>query len=118
MAIFVTSPPAYQTSLPGTVATVVFSGTGVTVGGTNYTFPAGGSLGTGLQVQNAGTATVYVGGGSTVTTATGVPVPPGQSLVIQGNSPSGTGATFNLWGITAAVPVPVEAGLVTVDAVV
>lgn len=118
MAIFVTSPPAYQTASAGTVATQLFSGTGVTVGGTSYTFPAGGSLGTGLQIQNSGTATVFVGGGSTVTTATGVPVPAGQSLVIQGSSAIGTGASFNLWGITAAVPVPVEAGLVTVDAVV
>lgn len=117
MAIFVTSPPAYQTSLAGTTATVLFSGTGATVGGTSYTFPAGVTLGGGLQIQNAGTATVYVGG-STVTTATGVPVPAGQSLVIQGSAATGASSTFNLWGITAAVTVPVEAGLVTVDAVV
>lgn len=117
MAIFVTSPPAYQTSLPGTTATVLFSGTGCTVGGTSYTFPPGAGLSTGLQIQNAGTATVYVGG-SAVTTATGVPIPAGQSLVIQGSASTGASSTFNLWGITAAVSVPVEAGLVTVDAVV
>lgn len=113
--IFVASPPAYQsTPSLGTVATQVYSGTGVTVSGSAYSFPAGVTL-SNLIIQNSGTATAYVGQGSTVTSATGLAVLAGSNIVIEASVAQGTASTFNLWGIAAGGTTALEIGLGSVD---
>ena len=113
MPIFSTSPPAYQTSSVGSVATQIYSGTGVSAAA----FPAGVTL-TGLTIINSGTATAYIGAGSTVTTATGLPLPAGAQLTVNASVAQGSSSAFNLWAISAVAAVPIEASLATVDAVV
>lgn len=110
---FVTTPPAYQaTAALGTVAAQIYSGTGVTVGGSAYSFPAGVTL-SNLIIQNSGTATAYVGQGSTVTSATGLAVLAGSSIVIEASVAQGTASTFNLWGIAAGGTTALEVSLGT-----
>ena len=116
MGLFSTSPPAYQAASIGTTATVLYSGTGVTVGSAHYPYTSGLTI-SNLTVQNSGTASVFIGG-SAVTTATGLELPAGMSVTITGSTVTGASSKFNLWGITAAVTVPTEASLATVDAVV
>ena len=110
---FVTTPPAYQaTASLGTVGTQIYSGTGVTVGGSAYSFPAGVTL-SDLIIQNSGTATAYVGQGSTVSATTGLAVLAGSSVVIQASVAQGTASTFNLWGIAAGGTTALELSLGT-----
>jgi hypothetical protein len=110
---FSTTPPAYQSSgLVSGSATSFFSGTGVTVAGTAYSFPAGTETSE-LIVQNSGTATAYIGG-TTVTAATGLPVPPGEQAIVPVTT--GAGSSFALYGITAAGSTQVEASLGSVIA--
>jgi len=78
-------------------ATQVFSVTGLT---SPY----------GVLVQNQGTVTIWVGGG-TVTTTSGVPCPAGQYVYV-------AGPAQNTWAITASLNCPVIAGLASVAAVV
>lgn len=95
MAIFETSGTA--TSV-GNSATAVFSTAGLTS-------PRD------VTVLNQGTANVWVGGG-TVTTTSGVFLPPGAQVTVGG------AAAQNLWAITSAGTATVVAGLATVNAVV
>jgi hypothetical protein len=48
-----------------------------------------------LVLTNGGTATVYVGSFTAVTAVTGLAIPSGQQLVLQGS-------TESVWGITSA----------------
>jgi hypothetical protein len=48
-----------------------------------------------LVLTNGGTATVYVGSFTAVTAVTGLAVPSGQQMVLQGS-------TESVWGITAS----------------
>lgn len=65
-----------------------------------------------IVVQNAGTASMYVGAAS-VTTSTGQIVPAGGALQIQGlNIVTGT-TTYDVYAITAAGTTTVYAGLAT-----
>ena len=48
-----------------------------------------------LILTNGGTATVYVGSFTAVTAVTGLAIPSGQQMVLQG-------PTESVWGITAA----------------
>lgn len=48
-----------------------------------------------LILTNGGTATVYVGSFTAVTAVTGMAIPSGQQIVLQG-------PTENVWGITSA----------------
>jgi hypothetical protein len=113
--IFVTSPPAYQsTPSLGTTAAQVYSGTGVTVGGSAYAFPSGVTL-SNLIIQNSGTATAYVGQGSTVSATTGLAILAGSNIVIEASVAQGTASTFNLWGIAAGGTTALEISLGSVD---
>lgn len=113
MEAFTTTPPAYQaTPSLGTTATQIYSGTGVTVSGTAYSFPAGVTL-SNLIIQNSGTATAYVGQGSTVSSATGLAVLAGTGIVIEASVAQGTASTFNLWGIAAGGTTSLELSLGT-----
>jgi len=112
---FVTTPPAYQANYAlGTAPTQVYSGTGVTVGSTAYAFPAGVTL-SNLIIQNSGTATAYIGQGSTLTSSTGLAVLAGSSVVIQASVAQGTASTFNLWGVAAGGTTALEISLGSVD---
>ena len=115
MQAFVASPPAYQaTPSLGTTATQVYSGTGITVGGSAYSFPAGVTL-SNLIINNSGTATAYVGQGSTVPSATGLAILAGSNIVIEASVAQGTASTFNLWGIAAGGTTALEISLGSVD---
>lgn len=98
MAIFDAGSLAYQGTTVTNSATQVYSASGLTS-------PQN------LVVLNQGTAIVYVGGG-TVTTTSGVPLTPGNQLVVGGS------ASLSVWAITASGTATVVAGLATVDAVV
>lgn len=119
MAFFSTTPPAFQgpTAVGTATAVQIYSGTGVTVAGTAYSFPAGVTL-SNLTIQNSGANTAYVGAGSTVTTATGLPVPAGATVVIEASQAKGATGVFNLWAIAAQASgaTTVEASLGTVVA--
>jgi hypothetical protein len=103
VALFDTGSIAYQGTTVTNSATLVFSSS---PNGTALTNPVN------PVILNQGTALIYVGAG-TVTTTGGVPVPPGQFLLVSGAPPAS-----NLWAITAAGSSTVVAGLATVAAVV
>lgn len=69
-----------------------------------------------LVITNAGPGDVYVGSFTAVTSATGILIPSGQSLIMQGPLTSGN----FVWGITSAssVSTSVQVGLATVYSVV
>ena len=98
MPLFDAGSLAYQGTVVTNSATQVYSASGLTS-------PAN------LVVQNQGTAIVYVGGG-TVTTTSGVPLPPGNQMTVSGS------AALAVWAITASGTATVVAGLATVDVVV
>ncbi len=115
MQAFVASPPAYQaTPSLGTAPSQVYSGTGITVGGSAYSFPAGVTL-SNLIIQNSGTATAYVGQGSTVSSATGLAVLAGTGIVIEASVAQGTASTFNLWACAAGGTTALEISLASFD---
>lgn len=109
MATFVGTEPALQVNSVTTAAKQIFQTSGTLPSGTVIasTFAANAY---GVQIINNGAVTLYVGG-STVTTATGCPVPAGTSLTL-------TGRVAALYGITASGTVTVEAGLTTIASVV
>lgn len=120
MAIFASSPPAYQaTASVSTTSggTVIYSTTSITIGSTTYTFPTGVTLSE-LTIQNTGTVTCFVGQNG-VTATTGVPLKSGEQLTIRGNghlaAESGA-SSWNLYAITASGTTSIVASLVTVDA--
>ena len=99
MALFDAGSSAYQGTTVTNSVTQVFSTSGLTS-------PQG------LVVQNQGTATVYVGGGSvTSANAIGGTLLPGQELYI-------SGPAQNMWAITSAGTATVVAGLATVASVI
>ena len=71
-----------------------------------------------VTVINQGPGVLFLGG-STVTTATGLPVPVGAQVTIRGyvGTAGSTAATGRIYGISASTS-NVEAGLETVDATV
>jgi hypothetical protein len=99
MAIFAEGLGFQTYSVPANTITQIFYGEGQ--GGTAITGSGTANVLRNPTVANTGTSTIYVGGG-TVTTATGVPIGPGQQLVLI--TAPGTAASLvpSLFGITAA----------------
>lgn len=64
-----------------------------------------------LVLTNGGTATVYVGSFTAVTAVTGLAIPSGQQLVLQGPVES-------VWGITSAGTATMVVGLGSVVSVI
>ena len=64
-----------------------------------------------LVLTNGGTATVYVGSFTAVTAVTGLAIPSGQQLVLQGPVES-------VWGITSAGTATMVVGLGSVGSVI
>jgi hypothetical protein len=98
MPLFDAGSLAYQGTVVTNSATAVFSTSGLTS-------PQN------VTVQNQGTATVWVGGG-TVTTTSGIQLNPGGQVTVTQQ------AAQNLWAITSAGTATVVAGLATVAAVI
>jgi hypothetical protein len=109
MATFVGSEPALQVNAVTSSATQIFQTSGTLPDGTVIASSFAANA-IGVTVTNTGTVTIYVGG-STVTTATGCPVPAGTSLTLSGKVTS-------LYAITASATVEVLAGLTTVASVI
>lgn len=127
MAIFNGAPPAFQSTQAagtsvGTAAAGVQvynagSATVVTSGGTAFYAFPSSAVLSNLTVINTGTATAYIGSAGTPTTSS-LALPPGFQLTIQGTAVvSATSSNFNLWAITSAGTTSIEAGLATVVAV-
>lgn len=127
MAIFNGAPPAFQSTQAagtsvGTAAAGVQvynagSATVVTSGGTAFYAFPSAAILSNLTVINTGTATAYIGSAGTPTTSS-LALPPGFQLTIQGTAVvSATSSNFNLWAITSAGTTSIEAGLATVVAV-
>lgn len=119
MPIFATAYPAYQvTSVPANAATKIYDTTSYTpAGGSALNFETPQTLHD-LTLVNDGPATIYIGG-SSVTTATGLPVAPGVQVTLQGwTATAGSGGV--LWAITASgsAATTVEVGLASVASVV
>jgi len=108
MAIFEGAEPALQLNSVTNSAKQVFQITGTLPSGT--VIPAGFSTSTNVTLVNSGTVTVFIGG-STVTTATGVPLAAGAQLTLQGT-------VVALYGITASGTTLVQAGLASLPSVV
>lgn len=124
MAIFANGP-SYQTYSVGTAPTTVFWTRGV--GGTAI----GGTITVhNPTIVNAGTVTLYVGSGTISTTTgpgtataaqvlgSGIPLLPGQQMVIFGTAVTSNTATwganvFDIYGCTSANTVTVEAAYAT-----
>lgn len=112
MGVFATSEPQLQVNSVTTAAKLIWQISGTLPSGTVIPAAfatAGGNI-TGVTVLNSGTVTLYVGG-STVTTATGVPVGPNSQLTLQG-------PMVALYGITASGTTFVEAGLTSIPSVI
>lgn len=62
-----------------------------------------------LVLENRGTATVYVGSFTAVTAVTGLAIPSGQRMLLQG-------PTESVWGITSAGTATMAVGLGSVVA--
>jgi hypothetical protein len=105
--------PASQGTTVSTSAVQVYNNS--SYGGA--TFPTSTTL-SNLTVMNTGTATCFVGT-STVSATTGVPLAPGQQLVIIGNQTAGTSGntSWNLSAITSAGTTTTEASLATLVSV-
>lgn len=102
MAIFANGPGTQTTSVGTASGTVAIFNTA-----------ASGLTGTlkNVLVDNAGTATVYVGGGTAVSTTTGIPLLVGQQLLFQGTA-------INLYAVTAAGTATVVTGLATIGSTI
>lgn len=101
MAIFANGPGTQTTTVgtaSGTVA--IFSTTASGLTGTLRN----------VTVFNAGTATIYVGGGTAVSTTTGIPLTTGQQLLFEGTA-------INLYAVTSAGTATVVTGLPTLATV-
>lgn len=122
-----TQYPAYQqvpnntNASVGTTATAIYSSTSFVPvgGGAGGTFPTG-SLLPALTIINTGGTVCYIGS-SSVTTATGVPLQPGQQLTISGG-PGVVAATAGVlgWNFSAITPggtTTIEASLPTLVSV-
>lgn len=118
MAIFNTSPPAFQAYNAGrnavtNSATQIYSSTSVTNGST-FSFPTGSTL-RDLTIINTGTTTCYLGS-STVTATTGLPLKAGEQITIQGQVTAATSGVlgWNIFAITASGTTTTQASLATV----
>lgn len=120
MANFVASAPALQgpTSV-STSATQIFNTTGTPISSPTVNFTTGAQLAS-LVITNVGTVRCWVGQ-STVTTSTGVPLAPGESVTWTNGShkaaESGTNS-WNLYAITSSGTTLVEAALATFPSIV
>lgn len=109
MVSFVGSEPSYQVNAVAGSATQIFQTSGTLPDGTVIASSFAANA-IGLVVANTGTVTLYVGG-STVTTATGTPVPANTTLTLSGKVTA-------LYGITAGTSVEVTAGLTSLASVI
>lgn len=106
MATFTASGPTYQVTAVASSATQIYntlgpSSTGITSG----------TILANLTITNSGTVTVYLGS-SSVTSATGLVLLAGQSVVYQGATvAAASGSVWNLYAITASGTGQVEVGL-------
>jgi hypothetical protein len=99
MAIFANGPATQTTSVTttsGTAMAIVFNTAATGVTGTLRN----------VLVINAGTATAYLGGGTTFTATTGFPVAAGSQLLLEGPA-------INIYGLTSAGTTTLIAGLST-----
>jgi hypothetical protein len=113
MAIFDVGSPAYQTYSIAQTASLVWSGTYSSLA----TIPTSVVL-RDITIINQGTASVAVGG-STVTANTGILIPAGGQLTIQGWTATPQRTTWDIYGICAAgTAVTTAAGLATLASVV
>lgn len=112
MGVFATSEPALQVNSVTTAAKQIWQISGTLPSGTVIpsTFATAGGNNTGVTVLNSGSVTLYVGG-STVTTATGVPVSANSQLTLQG-------PLVALYGITASGTTSVEVGLTSLPSII
>ena len=127
MAIFNGAPPAYQSTQAanapvGTAAAgvqIYNAGSATVVSPTATTYYAfpSSAVLTNLTFINTGTATAYVGSAGTPTTSS-LAVPPGFQVTIQGTAVvSATTSNFNLWAVTSGGTTNFEASLATVVAI-
>lgn len=108
-----------QASTAGTAVSVIWNPTNTSP----TTFGSLGSIASGLTLNhigivNAGPGTIYVGG-ATVTSATGLPIPPGGQCGIQRYSfvPGVSSSSGTISAITASGTAQVQVGLVSITAV-
>lgn len=97
MALFANGPATQTTSVTttsGTATAQIFNTAAAGVTGTLRN----------VLVVNAGTVTIYVGGGTAVTSTTGMPVAAGAQLLLEGSA-------INLYALTASGTSTVIAGL-------
>lgn len=106
MPIFDAGSPAYQQTTFGTVCTQVWTNS-PTVSGSAFTLTSPRDI----TLMNQGTAACYLTGGSVVALS-GVYLPPGAQVTVQGT------AQAALWAMTAAGSATAAAGLATTLAVV
>jgi hypothetical protein len=112
VAIFDSGSDAFQTSTPGTAATLVFGGSTATLAGLSPAVTL-----RDVTIINTGATTCFVGS-SSVTAAAGLPLKAGQQVTIQGWTTT-TGTTTNdIYAITSSGTTTCNAGLATVAAVV
>lgn len=98
MALFNQSGPTYQTTtLVANTATQIYN----TLGPSSVGITSGTVL-QNLTVINTGPAVAYIGQSSAVTTASGVPLNPGASMVLEDSMAAGASSTWNLYAITPA----------------
>ena len=94
---------------PGTQTTTVGTASGTVA---VFNTAAAGLTGTlrNVTIFNSGTNTVYVGGGTAVSTTTGVPVGGGSQLTLQGTA-------LNFYAVTSSGTSTVVTGLATLSTV-
>lgn len=107
MAIFANSAATQTTASVTTTATQIYNtaATGIPTGVTLKD----------LTIINTGTVTIYLGQ-STVTAATGLPLPAGAQITYNGYSHAQGDTAGNVYAITASGTSSTIAGLATVDA--
>jgi hypothetical protein len=113
MPIFDVGSPAYQTYTIAQTASLVWSGTFAPLGSISPAVTL-----RDITIVNQGTASVAVGG-STVTVNTGMLIPAGGQLTVQGWQATSNKTTWDIYGICAAgTAVTVTSGLATLASVV
>lgn len=111
MALFDAGSPAYQTSSPGTAATLVWSGTVTALANISPAVAL-----RDLSIINVGTITCFVGGSSVTTAA--LPLLAGQQVTIQGWLGTSNTTTRDVYAITSSGTAQLQAGLASVASVV
>jgi hypothetical protein len=102
MAIFANGPGTQTTSVGTASGTVAIFNTA-----------AAGLTGTlkNILIENTGTATIFVGSGTAVSTTTGVQLLAGQQLLFQGTA-------INMYAVTSAGTATVITGLATIGSTI